>query len=300
MEEKRIAYKGFDKGLKCQGFQYEVGKEYETDEAFSCKTGFHACEMPLAVLNYYPPATSRYCLVEQSGEMDADGEMTASTKLKVCAEIGIPGLVKAQVEWVRKHARSEKSASGYRSVASNSGDLSVAFNSGNWSVASNSGDRSAASASGIRSAASASGIRSVASNSGDLSVASNSGNCSVASNSGDWSVASNSGDGSVASNSGDLSVASNSGICSVASNSGDGSVASVSGEASVAMASGIDGRVKGAVGCALFAVEREEFDGKTCPIQSVAAAIVDGEVIKADTWYWCRNGKLVEVDEDDG
>ena len=237
MEEKRIAYKGFDKGLKCQGFQYEAGKEYETDEAFSRKTGFHACEMPLAVLNYYPPATSRYCLVEQSGEMDADGEMTASTKLKVCAEIGIPGLVKAQVEWVRKHARSEKSASG---------------------------------------------IRSVAFNSGDRSAASNSGICSVASNSGDLSVASNSGD------------------LSVASNSGDGSVASVSGEASVAMASGIDGRVKGAVGCALFAVEREEFDGKTCPIQSVAAAIVDGEVIKADTWYWCRNGKLVEVDEDDG
>ena len=256
MEEKRIAYKGFDKDLKCQDFQYEVGKEYEADEAVACKTGFHACEMPLAVLNYYyPPTTSRYCLVEQSGEMDADGEMTAFTKLKVCAEIGIPGLVKAQVEWVRKHARSEKSASGYRSVASNSGDLSVASNSGNCSVASNSGD---------------------------LSVASNSGNCSVASNSGDGSVASNSGDGSVA------------------SNSGDGSVASVSGEASVAMASGIDGRVKGAVGCALFAVEREEFDGKTCPIQSVAAAIVDGEVIKADTWYWCRDGKLVEVDEDDG
>ena len=301
MEEKRIAYKGFDKDLKCQDFQYEVGKEYEADEAVACKTGFHACEMPLAVLNYYyPPTTSRYCLVEQSGEMDADGEMTAFTKLKVCAEIGIPGLVKAQVEWVRKHARSEKSASGYRSVASNSGDLSVAFNSGNWSVASNSGDRSVASASGIRSAASASGIRSVAFNSGIRSAASASGICSVASNSGDKSVASNSGDLSVASNSGNCSVASNSGDGSVASNSGDGSVASVSGEASVAMASGIDGRVKGAVGCALFAVEREEFDGKTCPIQSVAAAIVDGEVIKADTWYWCRDGKLVEVDEDDG
>ena len=271
MEEKRIAYKGFDKDLKCRGFQYEVGKEYETDEAVACKTGFHACEMPLAVLSYYPPTTSRYCLVEQSGEMDADGEKTASTKLKVCAEIGIPGLVKAQIEWVRKHARSEKSASGDRSVASNSGDQSVASNSGD---------------------------RSVASNSGYQSVASNSGYQSVASNSGDRSVASNSGDQSVASNSGYQSMASNSGYQSMASNSGDSSVASASGEASVAMASGIDGRVKGAVGCALFAVERGEFDGETCPIQSVAAAIVDGEVIKADTWYWCRNGKLVEVDED--
>ena len=228
MGEKRIAYKGFDKDLKCLGFQYEVGKEYETDEAKACETGFHACEMPLAVLDYYPPATSRYCLVEQSGEMDPAGDKTASTKLKVCAEIGIPGLVKAQVEWVRKRARSEQSASGYQSVAS---------------------------ASGVRSVASASGYQSVASNSGYQSVASASGYRSVASN---------------------------------------------SGKASVAMASGIDGRVKGAIGCALFAVEREESDSNVYPIRAVAAAIVDGKAIKADTWYWCRNGKLVEVDEDDG
>ena len=255
MEEKRIAYKGFDRDLKCRGFQYEVGKEYETDEAAACETGFHACEMPLAVLDYYPPATSRYCLVEQSGEMDAKGNKTASTKLKVCAEIGIPGLVKAQVEWVRERLKTEKCASGDRSVASNSGDQSVAFNSGDQSVASNSGDQS------------------VAFNSGYQSMASNSGYRSMASASGDQSVASASGDQSVASN---------------------------SGKASVAMVSGIDGRVKGAVGCALFAVERRKFDGETCPIQSVAAAIVDGEAIKADTWYWCRDGKLVEVDEDAG
>ena len=41
------AYKAFDKNLQCRGFQYEVGKTYETDEADICSTGFHACEMPL-------------------------------------------------------------------------------------------------------------------------------------------------------------------------------------------------------------------------------------------------------------
>ena len=46
-------YKGFDKNLQCRGFQYEVGKEYETDEAELCKKGFHFCENPHDVLSYY-------------------------------------------------------------------------------------------------------------------------------------------------------------------------------------------------------------------------------------------------------
>lgn len=58
------AYKGFNRELRCKGFQYEVGKEYEEPEAELCKCGFHACENPLDVFCYYPPASSRYCEVE--------------------------------------------------------------------------------------------------------------------------------------------------------------------------------------------------------------------------------------------
>ena len=97
------SFKGFDKDLKCRGFQYEVGKEYEEKQAKACEKGFHACERPLDVLDYYPPATSRYCEVEQSGDLSRQGSDTkvASTKIKVGAEIGIPGLIKAQIEYVR-------------------------------------------------------------------------------------------------------------------------------------------------------------------------------------------------------
>ena len=142
-------YKGFDKNLKCHGFQYEIGKKYEMDEPIAvCKNGFHACEAPLDVFNYYPPATSRFCEVEQSGEISKDGfdSKVASSKIKIGAEIGIPGLVSAQIEWVKKTIGYDKAvekamkspdeiATGDQGVASATGARGVASATGNQGVA---------------------------------------------------------------------------------------------------------------------------------------------------------------------
>ena len=128
------AYKGFDKDLRCRGFQYEIGKEYEEDGAKACEKGFHACEVPLDVFSYYPPAGSRYCEVEQEGEISKGGDdsKVASSKIKIGAEIGIAGLVKAQIEWVRERATQENSehATGTRGAASATGKDSIAVASG--------------------------------------------------------------------------------------------------------------------------------------------------------------------------
>lgn len=53
------------------------------------------------------------------------------------------------------------------------------------------------------------------------------------------------------------------------------------------------GKVKGGTGAVIVA---SELDGYGKNIR-VAAAIVDGEKIKSDTWYTVKNGEFVEVNE---
>ena len=140
-------YKGFDKDLKCRGFQYEIGKEYETDTAKACESGFHACENPLDVFNYYPPADSRYCEVEQSGEIDIDSDDSkiASTKIKIGAEIGLAGIVKAGVDFILEKAKKEtsdieESSSGNGAQIGSSGDWAKIGSSGDWAKIGSSGE----------------------------------------------------------------------------------------------------------------------------------------------------------------
>lgn len=146
MSQTITSYKGFDKDLKCRGFQFEVGNEYEEQNVKVCESGFHACEVPLDVFNYYPPANgTRYCVVEQSGELcrDNDNSKVASGKIKIGAEIGIPGLVKAHIEYVKKHCTNEHNAepgkpatAGYRGAAT-AGDSGAATSRGSVTVGEN-------------------------------------------------------------------------------------------------------------------------------------------------------------------
>ena len=170
-----VNYKGMDKDMKCRGFQYEVGKEYETDKAVACECGFHACEYPLDVFNYYPPAGSRFFEVEQSGELskDYDGSKVASTKIKIGAELNIAGLVKAAVEYTKERCTQGEGerATGDYGAASATGYQGAASATGTRGAASATGTRGAASATGYQGAASATGYQGAASATGEASIA---------------------------------------------------------------------------------------------------------------------------------
>jgi putative uncharacterized protein (fragment) len=154
MEEKKIiAYKGFDKNLKCREFQYEVGKEYEMDgDIKCCERGFHACESPLEVFDHYDMLTSRFAKVEQSGDIDKEENTTkvCSSKIKVKAELKLADMINLGVEWikevtsptkVKKDDKLNDNGGDYAKIGS-SGDYAKIESTGNHSVVMTAGNNS--------------------------------------------------------------------------------------------------------------------------------------------------------------
>ena len=225
------AYKGFDKDLKCRGYQYEIGKTYEEPKAELCKSGFHACKVPLDVLEYYSPANSRYCEVDLDGVSDeqSDDSKVAGSKIKIGAEIGIPGLVKAHVEWVKSNITNEHNGG----KAATAGDRGVA--TAGYYGAATAGNRGAATA-GYYGAATA----------GDCGAATSRGRSEVGRN-------------------------------------------------GIACVRGNDIKVKGGIG-AILVIGIENLDNHN--IKEWKAVVVDGEAIKADTWYTLVGGEMVEIESE--
>ena len=227
------AIKGFDKRLRCRGFQYEVGKEYQEPVAELCLKGFHACENPLDTFRYYPPTDSRYCEVEidDNGQRNSENSKVCGEKIKIVSEIGLDGVIKAGAQFIFELCKgsAEDHASGVRGNAAASGESGNAAASGWRGNAAASGERGTAAASGVRGTATATGR--------------------------------------------------------------DGR-ASALGEQCIAVAWGNNSLAKGALGNWIVVSERASYG-----IVDAKLARVDGEIIKADTWYTLRRGEIVEVEE---
>ena len=126
---------------------------------------------------------------------------------------------------------------------------------------------------------------------------SNTGDRSAATNTGYQSAATNTGYQSAATNTGDRSAATNTGYQSAATNTGDYSAAKVSGKDSVAIVTGRNSKAAGALGDWIVLTERGDWDGEAYSIKEVKAFKVDGEKIKADTFYKLVDGEAVESED---
>ena len=172
MTDKILAFKGFDKDLKCRDYQYEIGKEFvHTGDVKPCNSGFHSCEHPLDVFNYYPPSDSRFAIVDVYGEIskESNGDSKiASSKLYIKAEIKIPDLVEYAVNYIidKLDKTLTSTNTGTRSASTNTGDYSASTNTGDYSASTNTGTRSASTNTGDYSASTNTGKNSVALNCG--------------------------------------------------------------------------------------------------------------------------------------
>ena len=84
-----IAYKAFEPGLICRGYQFVMGLNI-TDKANCAKNGFHCAENPLDCLSYYGNMEgSEYYLVNAGGDIDEDGDDTkiACTELTIIKKL---------------------------------------------------------------------------------------------------------------------------------------------------------------------------------------------------------------------
>ena len=266
MEDKIIAYKGMNSNMQCRGMQYEVGKEFSVDgDIECCVNGLHACERPLDVFGYYAPGTgARYFRVEQSGEMarDDNDSKVASSKMRVDAEIGISGIIKAHIEYVKAHTTTEHN-DPKRATA---GDFGAAT----------AGNRGAATAGYCGAATAGNCGAATAGNRG----AATAGNCGAAT-AGDCGAAT----------AGDFGAAT-AGDCGAATSRGRASV----GANGIACARSDAPMVRGGIGAVLVLVEEPSSSYKIAHWKAIE---VDGKTVKADTWYRLKNGELMEAGDDE-
>jgi hypothetical protein len=276
------SYKGFNKDMTCRGFQYKEGKEYETSRAVVCNEGFHACEHPLDCLGYYPPNTSVYHEVEQTGEFSSDSgsrdSKIASTKIKIGAKLSIAGLVQAAIDFTKSKTVTMQDATGDYGASSATGYCGASSATGDYGASSATGYKGASSATGDCGASSATGYKGASSATGDYGASSATGYCGASSATGDYGASSATG------------------YCGASSATGYCGASSADNSTAVAVAWGYESKAKGCIGAHIVCAEWK-YDNLNNDWVFVGAkmSIVDGVKIKADTYYTLRDGEFVEV-----
>jgi len=262
-------YKAFNKGMLCQDFQYAENTEYSIKENPKlCEKGFHFCENPLNILDYYNLCDSEFAEIESLGKTETDNLKTVTNKIKIRIKLDLKAFINASFKFLWEKCK-----------ISENGDIQAA-----------SGDSSKLAASGDSSKLAASGDSSQLAASGDFSHLAASGNYSQLAASGDSSKLAASGDFSHLAASGNFSHLAASGNYSHLAASGDYSQLELNGKNSIGVAIGYNGIVKAKIGCWIILAEWRD----NIPI-CVKSTQIDGKILKEDIWYKLENSEFKEI-----
>ena len=326
------SYKGFDKNLRCRDFQYKIGGIYEMDgEIKVCNRGFHACESPFDVFDYYTMIDSRFCEVEQDGNISKEdrGTKICSSKIKIKAELKLADMINLGIEWLKEITLPEKikttikdnssgnyakigssgddakiGSSGYDAQIGSSGDDAKIGSSGYGAQIGSSGDDAKIGSSGDDAKIGSSGYDAKIGSSGYDAQIGSSGNNAQIGSSGNNAKIGSSGDGAKIGSSGNNAKIGSSGDGAKIGSFGDGAKIGSSGNNAkidstgkdcVIMCAGINPVAKASKGSWITLSEWSYSEGKQryIPI-CVKTEFVDGEKIKADTYYSLKGGVFVE------
>ena len=301
-------YKSFGKGLICQGKQYAENTVFEEDEVVVCQKGMHFCAEPMDVLDFYPPE-SEFAEVEALDEAKTvTPHEYVSGKLKIGAKISLKELINAQADIDFAKAKEEGSGNyaqgdwghavaqgncghaavgGTDAIAAALGDCGCAAAQGNWVHAAALGDSGHAIVQGNSGRAVAQGNLGHAVAQGDNGRAVAQGN---------WGHAVAQSDNGHAVAQGNCGHAAAQGDGGHAAAQGDWGCAAVGGKDAIAAAFGVEGKAKARLGSWIMLAEWEHAnDG--WHIVTVKTAQIDGEKLKADTWYMLQDGEFVETED---
>ena len=302
------SYKAFDENLRCRGFQYEVGKEYDMNgDIQCCKRGFHACESPMEVWNYYDMLTSRFAEVEQSGKIstEADSTKICSSRIKIKAELKLADIINIGVEWLKDLTAPSKvkadgaelndngvrgakiGSSGYSAQIGSSGDFAKIGSSGDFAKIGSSGYSAKIGSSGDSAQIGSSGYSAKIGSSGDFAQIGSSGDSAQIGSSGDFAQIGSSGDFAKIGSSGDSAKIGSSGYSAQIGSSGDFAKIGSSGYSAQIGSSGYSAKIGSSGDSAKIDSTGED---------SVIMCTGLGSVVKAKVGSWIT---LAEWERDD-
>jgi hypothetical protein len=269
-----------------------------------CNRGFHACESPFDVFDHYTMIDSRFCEVEQDGDISKEdrGTKICSSKIKIKAELKLADMINLGVEWLKEITSSEKIKTSIRD--NSSGDGAKIGSSGNCAQIGSSGDNAKISSSGHGAKIGSSGDNAQIGSSGNGTQIGSSGYGVKIGSSGYGVKIGSSGDNAQIGSSGYGVKIGSSGYNVKIGSSGDGAKIGSSGygaqidstgEDCVIMCAGINSVAKASKGSWITLSEWSYSEEKQRHIPiCVKTEFVDGEKIKADTYYSLKGGVFVE------